>query len=80
VKRYVLLIGVAVIIFGGMFYVVGSLARDRAIADAEHELAVRAQLFANALDRALQQRMMQAFTFAALPSVRAFASVGRNVA
>ena len=73
-KRYILLIGLALIIFSAMFYVVGSLARDRAVADADRELVVRAQFFANALDRALQQRMMQAFTFAALPSVRGFAA------
>jgi hypothetical protein len=73
-RRFVVLISLALIIFGGMFYVVGSLARDRAGTDADRELVTRAQFFANALDRALQQRMMQAFTFAALPSVRGFAT------
>jgi C4-dicarboxylate-specific signal transduction histidine kinase len=73
-RRWVLLLGLALIIFAAMFFVTGSLERDRAIADTERELAIRAQFFANVLDRALQQRMMQAFTFAALPSVRAFAA------
>ncbi|MEW5717358.1 MAG: cache domain-containing protein [Chloroflexota bacterium] len=73
-KRFVLLTGVALIIFGAMFYVVGSLARDRALVDADRELVGRAQFLANALDRVLQQRMMQTFTYAALPSLRGFAA------
>jgi C4-dicarboxylate-specific signal transduction histidine kinase len=73
-KRFLILIGISLLVFAAMFYLTASVARDRAIADADHELATRAQFFANALDRALQQRMMQTFTFAALPSLRGFAA------
>jgi hypothetical protein len=73
-KRFLLLGGLALIIFSAMFLVVGSLARDRALADADRELVGRAQFLANVLDRTLQQRMMQTFTFAALPSLRGYAA------
>jgi hypothetical protein len=73
-NRWIALIILALVIFTGMFFLVGSVARDRALADADRELAVRAQLFANTLDRMLQQRMMQAFTYAALPSLRGYAA------
>jgi hypothetical protein len=73
-KQFFFLGALALIIFAAMFFVTGSLERERAIADADRGLVTRAQFFANALDRALQQRMMQVFTFAALPSVRAFAA------
>lgn len=73
-KRLILFIGFALLLFAAMFFCVGYLERDRALQDADRELAARAQFSANALDRALQQRMMQAFTFAALPSLRAFAA------
>ncbi len=47
---------------------------DRALADADEILAERAQTIADAIDRTLQQRMVQVFTFAALPSMRGFAA------
>lgn len=73
-RSYILLIVFALLLFAAMFVAAGILARDRALADADRELATRAQFFAHALDRTLQQRMIQAFTFAALPSLRAFAA------
>jgi len=73
-KRFILLIGLALVIFAAMFLITGYLERDRALVDADRELTARAQFAANALDRVLQQRMMQTFTFAALPSLRAFAA------
>jgi C4-dicarboxylate-specific signal transduction histidine kinase len=74
VRRFIPLIGLAFLLFAAMFFGAGILARDRALADADRELATRAQFFAHALDRTLQQRMIQTFTFAALPSLRAFAA------
>lgn len=73
-KRFVLLLVFALLLFAAMFLAAGILTRDRALADADRELATRAQFFAHALDRTLQQRMIQVFTFAALPSLRGFAA------
>lgn len=73
-RRYFALIIFVLLLFAAMFVAAGILARDRALADADRELATRAQFFAHALDRTLQQRMIQTFTFAALPSLRAFAA------
>lgn len=73
-KHWIILAIFALAIFAAMFFAAGILARDRALADADRELATRAQFFAHALDRTLQQRMIQTFTFAALPSLRAFAA------
>lgn len=47
---------------------------ERALADADEILTERAQTLADAIDRTLQQRMVQVFTFAALPSMRGFAA------
>ncbi|MBM3127831.1 MAG: hypothetical protein FJ009_04250 [Chloroflexi bacterium] len=71
-KRFLLFGIVALLLFAAMFFVAGILARDRALADADRELAARAQFAAQTLDRVLQQRMIQTFTFAALPSLRGF--------
>ncbi|MBI5304318.1 MAG: cache domain-containing protein [Chloroflexi bacterium] len=54
--------------------------RARAIVTADRELMTRAAFIADAVDRTLQARMIETFTFAALPSLRAFAAsdtVGR---
>jgi len=51
-----------------------SAARARARAAADRDLAARAQTTADAMDRTLQQRMVEVFTFAALPSLRGFAA------
>jgi C4-dicarboxylate-specific signal transduction histidine kinase len=73
-SRFVFVIVFALLLFAAMFLAIGILARDRALADADRELMTRAQFVAHALDRTLQQRMIQAFTFAALPSLRGFAA------
>ena len=73
-KQWFILAILALVIFAAMFFAAGILARDRALADADRELMTRAQFVAHALDRTLQQRMIQAFTFAALPSLRGFAA------
>ena len=48
--------------------------RARAFADADRDLIARAQSVADTIDRTLQMRMIETFTFAALPSLRAFAA------
>jgi C4-dicarboxylate-specific signal transduction histidine kinase len=73
-KQWFILAILALVIFAAMFLAAGILARDRALVDADRELMTRAQFVAHALDRTLQQRMIQAFTFAALPSLRGFAA------
>ena len=55
-------------------YQYDSTNRARALADAQRDLAWRAQFTADALDRTLQLRMTQTFTLAALPSLRGYAS------
>jgi len=57
-----------------VLYLTGSAAYDRTMAEANRSLAVRAQSAADAVDRVLQSRMIQVFTFAALPTLRAFAA------
>ncbi len=49
-----------------------SSARSRVLDDADRDLGTRAQLIANSIDLLLQNRMVEAFTFAALPSLRGF--------
>jgi hypothetical protein len=73
-KHFIALTLLALVLFAAMFFAAGTLARDRALADADRALVARAQFAAHALDRVLQQRMIQTFTFAALPSLRAFAA------
>jgi hypothetical protein len=64
----------ALLLFAAMFLAIGILARDRALADADRELMTRAQFLAHQLDRTMQQRMVQTFTFAAFPSLRGVAT------
>ncbi len=49
-------------------------SRARALAGADQTLAARAHLIADTVDRTLQWRMTEVFTFAALPSLRGFAA------
>lgn len=67
---FAFLIGLSIFIFYQSFI---SLY-DRALADADELLAERAQTIVDAIDRTVQQRMVQVFTFAALPSMRGFAA------
>jgi len=52
--------------------------RARALATADRELMTRAEFLANTLDQTLQRRMVATFTFAALPSLRAYAASDAN--
>lgn len=71
-KRFIPLASLALLLLAAAFYLVGSGAR--ATVEAERDLAARAQFLADALDRTLQWRMVEVFTFAALPSLRGFAA------
>jgi len=73
-KRFFILSLLALLLFAAMFLAIGILARDRALADADRELMTRAQFLAHQLDRTMQQRMVQTFTFAAFPSLRGVAT------
>lgn len=57
-----------------VLYLTGSAVYDRTMTEANRALAIRAQAAADAVDRTMQQRMIQVFTFAAMPSFRAFAA------
>ncbi|MBI5651717.1 MAG: cache domain-containing protein [Chloroflexi bacterium] len=48
--------------------------RTRALADADRDLIARAEFLADSVGRTLNTRLLQTFTFAALPSLRAFAA------
>lgn len=61
-------------VLGATFLLVDFAARDRAINEADRALEMRAQFLADQLDRVLQLRMVELFTFAALPSMRGFAA------
>jgi C4-dicarboxylate-specific signal transduction histidine kinase len=70
---------VALAIVATMLFITNTIERDRAIAEADNARAARAKSFASAVDRTLQARMVEAFTFAALPSLRGFASAEEQV-
>jgi len=76
--RFFLLGIAALAVLATIIYQTDSDARARALADADHALTLRAEWHAAALDRVLQQRMVQVFTFAALPSLRGFAASDEN--
>lgn len=65
---------IALAILATAIYLTDSTARARTLANAQRDLAARAYFLADALDRTLQLRMTQVFTFAALPSMRGFAA------
>lgn len=71
-KRSLLLLGILVAFALLVLGVV--LIRNRLIAAAQRDLAIRAQFTSDALDHTLQLRMIETFTFAALPSLRGFAA------
>jgi hypothetical protein len=73
-KRFLLLTLLALSVLGIGLYFVDANLRARALTDADRALAAQARLFANSVDRLLQWRMSEAFTFAALPSLRGFAA------
>jgi C4-dicarboxylate-specific signal transduction histidine kinase len=47
-------------------------SRASALANADRDLAIRAQLIANSIEMTLETRKVEVFTFAALPSLRGF--------
>ncbi len=72
-RSALVIVGVLVFLTASLYFVDTNL-RARALADADAALAARAQLIAGSIDRTLQARMMEGFTFAALPSLRGFAT------
>ena len=64
----------ALALLAAIFYWTNSAASDRALANADQALTARAQSSADAIDRTLQQRMIEVFTFATLPSLRGTAA------
>lgn len=73
-KRFILVLALVLIGIAVIFYWMAAATRDRAIAENQRILTARAQWLADQLDHVLQQRMVQTFTFAALPSLRGFAA------
>lgn len=73
-KRFMLALALVLIGVALIFYWIVVATRDRAIAENQRILATRTQWLADQLDLVLQQRMVQTFTFAALPSLRGFAT------
>jgi hypothetical protein len=78
-KKHLLSISFAILVLVAGLYSIASSARTRVLADADHRLTSRAELAASAIDRMLQARMVQVFTFAAFPSLRGFASSDESV-
>jgi C4-dicarboxylate-specific signal transduction histidine kinase len=64
-------VAAVLLILAAALYLFDANLRARPLADAD---AARAQLVAGSIDRTLQWRMTEAFTFAALPSLRGFAA------
>lgn len=73
--RKLLIVGLIVlaIIVSGIYFANGVL-RSRTVERAQSDLKTRAQVGADTLDRLLQSRMIEALTFAALPSMRGYAA------
>ena len=63
-----------IVILGGLLYLLATNLRAEAIASADTTLAARARLISDMVDHTLQWRMAEAFTFAALPSLRGYAA------
>lgn len=70
----ILVILLAVLIVAASLYQADASAKAYFRMRAEEQLGSRADLAAATIDQLLQLRMMQTFTFAALPSMRGFAS------
>lgn len=73
-KRFLALCLVALCLLAVVLYFVDSHLRTQALASADSALAERAHSLADMVDRTLQWRMTEVFTFAALPSMRGFAA------
>jgi C4-dicarboxylate-specific signal transduction histidine kinase len=75
-KRWLVAISVtlALILLAGSLYLFDANTRAQTFASADRMLATRAKLIADTIDRTLQWRMSETFTFSALPSLRGFAA------
>jgi len=73
-KRFIVFAFLGLAVLAVALWLTDYTARGRAIADADRTLAARARMIADTIDRTLQWRMTEAFTFAALPSLRGFAA------
>lgn len=73
-KRLLVLCLLTIALLAAAIYQTDSITRARALTHAQRDLAARAHFLADVLDRMLQLRMTQVFTFAALPSMRGFAA------
>ena len=73
-KHCILLCFLVLAILAGSFYVLATHIRGDMLATADTALAARARLIADTVDHTLQWRMGEAFTFAALPSLRGYAA------
>lgn len=73
-RRFIFLSGLTLVLLIAWLYWTASAMHARALADADRILTDRAQTIADSIDRTVQQRMVQVFTFAALPSMRGFAA------
>ncbi|MDE3090872.1 MAG: cache domain-containing protein, partial [Chloroflexota bacterium] len=77
-KRFFVFGIIALALLVPSFYLFDSNLRARVLADADSALAARARGSADSVDRTLQFRMTEVFTFAALPSLRGFAASDEN--
>ncbi len=73
-KKLYLITLVALVLFVAIVYQADSINRSRTQASAEAELDSRAQRVATEIDQAIESRMIETFTFSALPSFRGFAA------
>jgi len=73
-KRFLLLCLFVLAVLAGSFYLLATNLRTQTLASTDTALAARAQLIAGTIDHTLQWRIAEAFTFAALPSLRGYAA------
>lgn len=73
-RTRLLLAFLAITVLAAALYFFESNLRAQLLSDADSALAARARLIADTVERTLQWRMTEVFTFAALPSLRGFAA------
>ena len=73
-KRSLSFVALALVILLAAFYLFDNNLRAQTRASADSALTTRAKLIADTVDRTLRWRMSEAFTFAALPSLRGYAA------
>lgn len=72
--RSLIIAGIALAILIAALYIFDNTLHARTLASSDQELTTRAELIADTVDRTLQWRMSEVFTFAALPSLRGYAA------